>query len=272
MGTTTRTITAFLDGEDSPTISNPIHSTGVAQQYGFRAALVGGVTVYGWCVPAILEALGEGWLDRGWAEIAFRRPVYPGDAMTARVSGEGGVRELEMANGEGEVCIRGTVGLGDGPFLAELRSPRRRTPEPPANPKPELTLATAATGQDLAPMFVPFPPDDARAYARELQRDEHPRWTGERPRLHPGWLAARMTPLIKHSYWYGPSIHARSAIQHTAPAYAGRGVTVAGHFNRAFEAKGHHYAEVDGVILDDAGVEVARIRHTTIFRPRMAAG
>jgi hypothetical protein len=49
-------------------------------------------------------------------------------------------------------------------------------------------------------------------------------------------------------------------------------VTVAGHFVRAYEEKGHHYAELDGVILDDAGTEVARIRHTTIFRPRMAAG
>ena len=118
-------------------------------------------------------------------------------------------------------------------------------------------------------MFVPFTADDAREYARALQRDDDPRWTGERPRIHPGWLAARMTPLIKHSYWYGPAIHARSRIQHLAPAFAGQGVTVAGHFLRAFEEKGHHYAEIDGTILDDGGGAVARIRHTTIFRPRM---
>ena len=40
-----RTIDAFLSNEDSPTIGNPIHSTEVAQQFGFRGALVGGVTV-----------------------------------------------------------------------------------------------------------------------------------------------------------------------------------------------------------------------------------
>jgi acyl dehydratase len=266
----TRSITAFLDGEDSPTISNPIHSTGIAQKYGFKAALVGGVTVYGWCVPAILDAVGERWLEDGWADISFRRPVYPGDAMTATVTGDGDTHRLEMANGDGGVCIRGTLGVGTAPFADALVRPSQLVAEPPAEPKPELTLASAATGRDMRPMFVPFTADDARNYARTLQRDDRDIWTGARPRLHPGWLAARMTPLIKHSYWYGPSIHARSQIQHLAPAFAGQGVTVAGHFVRAFEENGHHFAEVDGVILDDAGTEVARIRHTTIFRPRMA--
>lgn len=270
MALATRHITAFLDGEDSPTISNPIHSTGVARQYGFKAALVGGVTVYGWCVPAILDALGERWLDDGWADISFRRPVYPGDEMTATVErGEDGWR-LAMTNGVGDVCIRGALGLGEAPFLAGMSLPARVVAGPPAEPRPELTLAGAVTGVDLRPMFVPFTAEDARDYARALQRDESERWTGTRPRLHPGWLAARMTPLIKHNYWYGPSIHARSHIQHLAPAFAGKGVTVAGHFNRVYEEKGHHYAEVDGLILDDSGTPVARIRHTTIFRPRMA--
>ncbi|MBK7127705.1 MAG: hypothetical protein IPH65_17600 [Dehalococcoidia bacterium] len=45
--TAERTILAFLDSEDSPTISSPIHSTEVAGQYGFQAALVGSVTVWG---------------------------------------------------------------------------------------------------------------------------------------------------------------------------------------------------------------------------------
>jgi hypothetical protein len=270
MAVATRAITAFLDGEDSPTISNPIHSTGVAQQYGFKAALVGGVTVYGWCVPAILDALGERWLDDGWADVSFRRPVYPGDQMTATVVEEAGIYRLEMANGDGAVCIRGMLGLGRGGFFGELVQPRRLTPEPPAEPKPELTLASAATGQDLRPMFVPFTAEDARGYARTLQKDDRELWAGARPRLHPGWLAARMTPLLKHSCWYGPSIHARSQVQHLAPAFATAGVTVAGHLVRAYEDNGHHKAELDGTILDGAGTEVARIRHTTIFRPRMA--
>ena len=78
-----RRITAFLDGEDRPDIPNPIHSTGVARQYGFAGPLVGGVTVYGWLVPPILDLLGDAWLESGWADVRFRRPVYPGDDLEA---------------------------------------------------------------------------------------------------------------------------------------------------------------------------------------------
>jgi hypothetical protein len=267
----TRTITAFLDGEDSPDISNPIHSTGVAQQYGFKAALVGGVTVYGWCAPAIIEALGESWLDEGWAEIAFRRPVYPGDEMTAAVWDDADGWRLEMANGAGAVCIRGVLGLGRAGWADELQTSTRLKAEPPAEPREELTLDTAPAGAELRPMWVPFTAEDAHAYARDLQKDHAERWTrAVKPRIHPGWLAARMTPLLKHTYRYGPSIHARSRIQHLRPGYATQGAVVAGRFLRAYEENGHHYAELDGQVFKGDMTEIARIRHTTIFRPRMA--
>jgi len=40
-------VTAFLDGPDDPNIPNAIHSTEGAKDYGYKAALVGGVTVAG---------------------------------------------------------------------------------------------------------------------------------------------------------------------------------------------------------------------------------
>lgn len=262
-----RTLVAFLDGEDSPDISNPIHSTAVATEYGFRGPLVGGVTVYGWTVPAVIAVLGERWLEDGWVDVSFRRPVYPGDEVTARVAedGEGG-HELVLSNGEGERCLVGKVGVGRAPFLADLHLPARRVAEPRPDSVPILTLANAPVGQDLRPMRVPFTPADAIAYAIEKQVDPHKRWTGDRPRIHPGWLAARMTPMIHHSFDYKPAIHTRSQIQHLAPAWADRSVTVAGHFVEAFERKGHHYAVVDGMILADDGAPLAYLRHTTIFR------
>ena len=39
------TVVAYLDNDDSPDITNPIHSTEVAKSYGFDGPLVGGVTV-----------------------------------------------------------------------------------------------------------------------------------------------------------------------------------------------------------------------------------
>ena len=60
-------VIAFLGNDDSPDISNPIHSTEVAKQFGFSGPLVGGVTVWGWAPPTIIEAVGEDWLNHGWA-------------------------------------------------------------------------------------------------------------------------------------------------------------------------------------------------------------
>ncbi|HMO53609.1 MAG TPA: MaoC/PaaZ C-terminal domain-containing protein [Tepidiformaceae bacterium] len=267
--TAERTLTAFLDGEDSPDISNPIHSTEVAAQYGYRGALVGGVTVYGWLTPVILETLGERWLSDGWADVRFRRPVFPGDALTARAElRTGELAAVAMINQEGAAAIEGEAGVGHAPWLASLHLPVRRTAEPVPGGLPPLTLENAPVGQDLRPMPVPWSLEETRAWAAEKQRDTSARWTSDEALVHPSWLAARMTPLIHHSYHYGPAIHTRSQVQHLAPARAGQLFTVAGHFLEAYEQNGHHVAVVDGVILDAQSTEVARIRHTTIFRTR----
>ena len=96
------TVVAYLDNEDNPDISNPIHSSEVAKAYGFTGPLVGGVTVWGWATETILEALGEDWLEEGWSEYSFRQPVYPGDILTIRAAlnadTSSGPWDVEMIN------------------------------------------------------------------------------------------------------------------------------------------------------------------------------
>lgn len=262
----TRTITAFLDGPDSTDIINPIHSTAVAAEYGFRAALVGGVTVYGWMAPAILDVLSEGWLADGWVDVHFRQPVYPGDEMTTVVGEAGPEHSLEMTNGAGVLCLTGSVGNGEAPWLGELAAPVRRRAEPRPASVPYLTIENAPVGEDLRPMAVMLSREDATVYALEKQQDSGELWTGPAARVHPGWVAAQMTPLLHHSYDYAPAIHTQSQIQHLAPIEPGQTFTFAGHFREAFQRKGHHYAVIDGVMLAEDGRELARLRHTTIFR------
>lgn len=266
MATATRAITAFLDGPDDLSISNIIHSSEGAARYGFRGALVGGVTVYGWTVPAILEALGETWLDSGWADIHFRRPVHPGDELTVAVEPGAAAFLLEVTNAGGEICIRGEVGLGAATWLHDLASPARVSAEPRPSALPRLTPESAPVSQDLRPMAVSFPSESVATYARDLQLDDSALWAGPAARIHPAQLAARMTPLLHHSYDYGPAIHARSQVQHLARAAAGQTITVAGHFCETYERKGHHYGIVDGLILSETGQPIARIRHTTIYQ------
>ena len=260
-------ILAFLDGEDSLEIDNIIHSTAGAAQFGYSGPLVGGVTVYAWAAPAIIDALGEQWLDHGWSDFRLRRPVYPGDQITTRVSqNDDGGFEFTMAKETGEVCIAGTLGLGDADWLNEIAMPQRREPVPAANPTTLLTPENLPLGEDMPPMAVPISLEDAEAYADELARDPHPRWRGSDARLHSGWLAGRPTRLLRHTWHYNAAIHAASRIQQLAPARAGQTLTVAGRLSSAYQRKGHEYALNDVAIFAEDGQPLTRIRQTSIYQ------
>ena len=259
--------TAFLDDADNMNIPNIVHSNEGARRFGFRAAIIAGTTVYGWAVPALLQLFGTAWLDNGWHDLRFRRPVYPGDEITTRIAErDGGAFDLTILDPGGQGAVVGQVGLGPAPWLSELHDSARRTAEPQLERVPELTIENAPVGQDLRPLATPVTADDASRYAREIQKDLDPLWTGTRPRLHPGWIAYRMWPFIRHSVRLGPIIHTRSQIQHLAPALSDQTLTTTGHFVEAYERKGHHYFVTDGCITGEDGTDLARFRHTTIFK------
>ncbi|MDH4146188.1 MAG: MaoC/PaaZ C-terminal domain-containing protein, partial [Acidimicrobiia bacterium] len=256
--------TTFVALSEPPEVAagNPIHGDEVAAQVGYQGALVSGVHTYGWATEAVIEALGEGWLDRGWADVSFRRPLYEGERITTTVDDDG---NLSTRKDDGTVVLEGRVGLGDGPFAADLVPPTRRRPEPEPAELEYLLLASAPVGSDFRPMRVRAAESPAWSKSR-LGEPPGSRYLGERPRLNPAWIAARMTTLVRHSYHYGPAIHARTRMQHLAPGWAEGDVTVAARLAQVYERKGHHYHESDCLVLADDGTEVACFRHTGIFR------
>ncbi len=287
-----RSITAFLDGEDSLSISNIIHSTEGAAKFGFSGALVGGVTVYSWAVPALIDGLGEDWLDSGWIDFRLRRPVYPGDEITTRVvssppapqgdaapssslpplggdaAGRGGSPTVEftMAKESGEVCIAGTAGMGEADFYSDLAVAQNRVVVPEADPPTLLTRDNLPVGEDLPAMAVPMSVDDAAEYADNFARDPHQRWRGGGARLHPGWIAGRCTRLIRHTYTYRAGIHAGSQIQMLRPIEAGQTLVVSGHMTDGYRRKLHEYCLLDVTISSESGEDLARLRHRTIYQ------
>ena len=242
---------------------NPIHGDEVAAQVGYEGALVSGVHTYGWASDAVVDALGEGWLDHGWIDVSLRRPLYEGERITTTVDGDGGLR---TAKDDGTVVLEGMVGLGDADFRSELIRPTRLAPEPEPAGLANLRLETAPVGTDFRPMSVPASESPAWAKKR-LGEQPGSRYLGERPRLHPGWIAARLTALVRHSYHYGPAIHARTRMQHLAPGWAEGTITVGARLVRVYERKGHHYHESDCWVYGADGVmPIAAFRHTGIFR------
>ena len=261
-----QTLTAFLGNEDSPTIRNAIHSTEGAKEYGYRAALVGGATVFGWATPTIFEVLGKQWLDFGWAELAFRRPTYPGEQITIAVEGGPDVATIEITGEDGAIRIAGDLGRGLAPWLDEvlLRTPMR-APEPEMAVHPRLMHEVAPVGRELAVLGRTEDIAEVREYATQKQRSDDPMFVGERPRLHPGWIVNRPTATRHHSYDYGPAVHVRAHLQLFAPVYAGDPLVTTATFRETYERKGHHYGAYDCTTYSEDGRELIRQRHTTIY-------
>jgi len=259
-----RRFTATMADPDAPRPDNPIHSTDGARRYGFDGALVGGIHVYGWSVPAFVEALGNTWLDTGWVDISFRRPTYAGDDM--RIELDDRDPSAFTVSKQTEVCLRGLVGSGAAPFLPALAVPGTEARQPPSV-RTALTLENAPVGRPLAPLPIPAGSHESSGFLLTLGGDENG-IVGDRH--HPAFLAGRMIALLHHSYEYGPAIHTRSEVQHLAPSLISTNHTLFGHGAAAYEKNGHHYIENVGSIRTDTGIETTRLRHTVIFRVRPA--
>ena len=243
---------------------NAIHSTAGAKDYGYDGALVGGATAYGWAAATIVDALGEDWLNHGWAEVRFKRPIYPRDELLVSVDDDCELSVSKVV--DATECFGGRVGLGDAPWLAELAHPPTTPAEPPADPRPVLTLPDAPIGHNLRTRAVAVSAEAANTYARTKERDSMACYYGDCPRVHPAWIAEQPIHWLHHSYEYGPAIHTSSHIQHLGVGVAGQTFEVAGICTDAYERKGHHYIVNDTGIRDATGCVVARVRHTAIFK------
>ena len=199
-----RTIVAVMPEADAPNPGNPIHSSDSARDYGFRAALVGGATIYGWCADAIIDAAGMQWLEHGWADVAFRRPVFPNDRLIISIGADG---TFEVRGDDTRVRIDGHIGLGDAPWLAELTIPLHKREEPAADPLPRLTPQNVPVGKELRTRLVPLSRDDAEAFCRDKQNETLDVLLRRRC-AHPSGLVRESADLLAASFvqlWSGDS-------------------------------------------------------------------
>lgn len=263
-------------------VPNPIHTAEGGTGAGYRGALVAGVRTYGWVVELVVDVAGLRWLDDGWADVTMRRPLYAGEVVTIDAdpedSGAGAGAEpgawsvRATAGADARVVLDGRVGVGRAAFADLIDAPPWSPPlEPPAL-RPTYTIDEVPLRRPLRPLGVSL---DERA-ARRLALDELGQAETAVPAtvVHPWFLAARMAPLTRHNFTYGPTIHVRTQIQHLAAAPVGGRLVIGAQIVEAYDRKEHWYQVLDGALwVDDRGrgdepLEVARLRHTTIFRPR----
>jgi hypothetical protein len=229
----------------APDSENKIHDDRVAVKYGFREGLVPGVTVYGYMVPAILERLGRGWLERGAVAFRLHLPCYQGETVVTRC--DGSVVTAESENGS--LYASGMVSMNE-----------KSDGEPevfPPYPLPEEDRRPVASAQTIVPGL---PLGSVRQKLEAAEESAIP----ER-------LLSLANEILVRNFRMSPWIHAGSEVRHQRLAKRGQEIEVSGVIQECFERKGRKFAVAAlGISAhddDDAGQlrTVATVRHTFIY-------
>ena len=247
---------------------NRMHSDDVAIAYGFKGALVPGVTVFSHMTQPLVAKHGAAWLSRGIAEVAFTKPAYEGDLLSVQGSRDAdGAYALTCVNEEGVELARMTAQLRESPPVIDARSAL-----PPASPR-EKQLVT----WDLMEVGTPFP-----ALAWQPTRDDNLEWCadardelaiyaeGATPLLHPGFILRQANLVLRNRFTLPAWIHTASRIRFNSAAHAGDELEVRAVPEEKWRHKGHEFVRLYACILRGEQV-LTEIMHTAIFQPRKMA-
>ncbi|HET7875064.1 MAG TPA: hypothetical protein VFN71_06020 [Methylomirabilota bacterium] len=246
---------------------NKIHDDTVARQYGFRGALVPGVTVYAYLTQPVVAVLGEPWLSRGTGAVRFLAPIFDGEevlvtgALTARDSSgvTATLRASTIAAGECAVLeVTVPAGTPTPVNLAYYGTAPLPSERPPVNrtvlerPGP-LGTPEVAYDEALASDWL-----ERVSEALDIYRGSGA-WT------HPAFFLNQANRALSRNVRLGPWIHVRSRVRHLGGARVGQTLSTRGRVRSLWEKKGREYVELDLVLTADAR-PVAHVLHTAIYR------
>lgn len=252
--------------EDS---ENRMHSDEVARSFGFKGALVPGVTVFAHMTRPLVERHGEAWLGRGTADVSFAKPAYEGDLLTVTSSANpnGPGCELVCRNDAGIELARMVSHIPDTPPAIDPRSDI--APAPPSNERPLVTWDLMAVGKPFPALaWTPTAADNAQWCADV--RDDLPLYAqGAHAPLHPGFVLRQANYVLRNRFTLPAWIHTGSRIVFHAPLRIGRAYEVRAIPEEKWERKGHQFVRVY-VAIRAGDKTMAEIAHTAIFQPRRA--
>lgn len=248
---------------------NKIHEDAVARRFGFLGGLVPGVDVYGYMTHLPVLRWGRAWLERGAAECRFLRPVYDGDTAAVAGSESGDGIDLRVES-RGEACATGRATLpAASPAIPAAFAEAPRPPAPPEN-RPPADERTLAPGTWLSMNPIPVTAECAAQALGDL-RESAPLYPAE-GLVHPAVVLRAGNWVLKDNVALGPWMHVGSRVQHFAAARVGDELSARALVTANYERKGHLFVECDVLVYANGRTPLARIAHTSIYRPRQLAG
>jgi hypothetical protein len=245
---------------------NRMHSDEVARQFGFKGALVPGVTVFAHMTRPLVECFGEDWLGRSASEVSFAKPAYEGELLTidTRSDAAGAGHELVCKNEEGKELARMTSHISAAQAAIDARS--GVPPSPPSADRPLVTWELMEVGKPFPALDWHPSAADNRQWCDDV-RDDLALYRGDGAPLHPGFVLRQANFVLRRRFTLPAWIHTGSRIVfhdmlRVGPAYEVRAIP-----EEKWERKGHQFVRLY-VAVRCGTTTMAEIDHTAIFNPR----
>ena len=247
---------------------NRMHSDDVARQFGFKGALVPGVTVFAHMTRPLVERFGEAWLGRSVSEVSFTKPAYEGELLTIHTPHDaaGAGHALICTNEEGVELARMTSHIPASRPAVDARADI--APSPPIAERPLVTWDLMEVGKPF-PVLAWQPSAADNAQWCDDVRDDLALYRGDGAPLHPGFILRQANFVLRRRFTLPAWIHTGSRIVfhdvlRVGPAYEVRAIP-----EEKWERKGHQFVRLYVAVRAEAKT-VAEILHTAIFNPRRA--
>jgi hypothetical protein len=259
----------------APESENRIHSDEVAKEYGFRGALVPGVTVSAYLIHPAVEAWGEAWLERGRARVVVHSPVYDHETFRVDISEAGAsAYAAELFDQIGARCATAQVELPDpgalppppklrhDPILGRDFDRPRATREVMELRRSEGLSAMRARWNEKA---------EITSYLRDP--DQMPTPFSKLGFANPAFVLGLTNWALAGNVRMSPWLHLQTDSQNYRPIAADTELVVESTIADLFEKKGHEFIDVDMGIFDRADESpVASVRLRAIYKLRPPRG
>lgn len=243
---------------------NKIHDDEIARTYGFSGGLVPGVTIFAYMADPVVANLGRKWLESGRISARFSKPIYDGENVRVELEqGEASDISIRLMNAAGETCAEGMASLepADPPDIDDFPW------EPLLDNPPQASEEVFSQIKVLGTYEPAFRIERASDYLESI--GVHP---FSEPLAHPGWILPLANSALTSNVRLGPWIHASSDLQNFSGLTDGERLQVRGRVADVFERKGHHFVELDLLLVATGTRPATRIRHVAIWKPRKATG
>ncbi len=252
-----------------PESDNRIHSDEVARAYGFRGALVPGVTVSAYLLHPAAVAWGHDWLERGRAHVVVHSPVYDTEKFQVEIDrATADAYDAHLVDERGAKCATAAVSLPASVPAPPAKRDDALLSREAAPPTASREVMEGFRETELGALAVRW--DEAAEITRYLRDSAAmaPVYCEERF-ANPAFVLGLTNWVLGRNVKMSPWLHLQTDSQHYGAIAPGTDLVVEASIADLFEKKGHEFVDVDVEIYPKSeDVAVASVRLRAIYKLR----